>query len=83
MSRELAGETALVTGASKGSGFDDQPKLRRWDEFFNNRPSAPCPKWDDGMLETDDALDPVFPHPVARQGTQSHTMDSQARVLNP
>lgn len=38
------------------------PKLQRWYDFFAQRPSAPCPKRDDGMWESDEELDPDFPY---------------------
>jgi len=42
---------------------DAHPKLKRWYDMFNERPSAPCPLRDDGMREADEAqLDPDMPY---------------------
>ncbi|MEM6831999.1 MAG: glutathione S-transferase family protein [Pseudomonadota bacterium] len=42
---------------------DQHPKLQRWYDMFNERPSAPCPLRDDGMREVSDAdLDPDIPY---------------------
>lgn len=42
---------------------DNHPKLKRWYEMFNERPSAPCSLRDDGMREANEAdLDPDKPY---------------------